>query len=111
MISERIPPTSPTVCRNESFSLNNKTDISEDSTILLPLIAGKNNWLGKIPDSFRLIEFIANVHPPQIKPIPILLLSKTEALNFPLFLSRQNIAAQINATNKNPELSSLCAEA
>lgn len=109
-ISESIPPTRPIVCLFERCSLNNTTDIIELKTIALPFTSGKNNWLGKSPESLRLIKFIANVQIPHIEPMHIIFRCETEESNFPLLRTKQKTLAQIKAINKKPALSSLWIE-
>ena len=106
-ISVIIPPIRPIVCLLVIRSLKSTIDTAELNTIALPFTIGKNNWLGKMPESLRLIKFIAKVQIPHRSPMNIIFLFNTVRSNLQLFFKKQKIIAQIKATNKNPELSLL----
>ena len=109
-ISDNMPPHKPMICFFVSFSLNNRTDITELRMIALPFTMGKNNWLGKRPESFKFKKFIPKVQIPQTSAKAKCFFVKFNSLK--LFFARiwLYMREHIKATNKNTPASSLCTE-
>ena len=66
-ISEAMPPIRPIICLLVNFSWKSRSEAREERTIALPLTRGKKSWLGKSPESLRLMKFIPKIQMPQRK--------------------------------------------
>lgn len=97
-----MPPINPITCLGDNDSLNSVTDNIILNTRGTPLTTGKNNWLGRIPDIFRLTKCIVNVQIPQIiLDINSLLLQNVDFSSF-LPNIKETTTEHKNAENKNP---------
>jgi len=105
-----MPPISPITCLGDKDSLNNVTDNIILNTKGTPLTTGKNNWLGIIPDIFRLTKCMVKVQIPQIILNSSNLLLQRVGLSYFLPNIKEIITEHKNAENKNPPDSVLYTE-